>query len=196
MSLLDWLQHSQDQILYLTGKSGCGKSSLLEAFVIPQLKSSAPSFVIFKIRAYQDPLNAVRQELCRPGVIWQQSAPGDTVPISTLLEIACADVAPRPILIVVDQFEEFVILRNDEQQAHFAALLNYLYQKPIQGLTLLFVMRGDYMGLTNNLALPKFLQEMNWITLPPSNRGFPMDTSSLRSGCGSALSITRMRRAP
>lgn len=95
MSLLDWLQHSQDQILYLTGKSGCGKSSLLEAFVIPQLKSSAPSFVIFKIRAYQDPLNAVRQELCRPGVIWQQSAPGDTVPISTLLEIACADVAPR-----------------------------------------------------------------------------------------------------
>jgi hypothetical protein len=42
ITVLRWLQRTDERILILTGSSGTGKSSLLNAFVIPELRKVAP----------------------------------------------------------------------------------------------------------------------------------------------------------
>jgi chromosomal replication initiation ATPase DnaA len=93
--VLDWVRNSQEQILYLTGKSGCGKTSLLDAFVVPQLMLSTSGFMVIKVRGYQHPVNALQEELRRPGVIWQETESRKSVPISTLLKLASRQVHPQ-----------------------------------------------------------------------------------------------------
>lgn len=47
------------------------------------------------------------------------------------------------ILLVIDQFEEFLILRKEQEHRAFVAFLNELLSAPIQDLLLLLVFRGD-----------------------------------------------------
>ncbi len=68
---------------------------------------------------------------------------------------------------VVDQFEEFVILQDRERQQRFRQLLSSLRVQPIRGVSFLLALRSDYIGLTEQLALPPRMQGINWKELPP-----------------------------
>src|SRR5947209_2304366 len=73
-------------------------------------------------------------------------------------------------------FEEFVILHEETQRQAFEQLLASLVENPIGGLTLLIVLRSDYVEVLEKLALPKLVQDTNWKAVPPftepAARGF------------------------
>ena len=66
-------------------------------------------------------------------------------------------------IIVLDQFEEFVILADPERQKAFAALLAELHAKPVKGLKLLLVLRSDYQTAIDELGLSALRQGENWV---------------------------------
>ena len=164
LEILRWLEDNKGPVLYLTGLSGSGKSSLLTAWVLPNLERQ--NTLVIRLRGYQDPLTLLEQELQKPGVIWQRPSEerGD---IRSLLERACRYIRPRRLLIVLDQFEEFVILQDAERQQHLGQLLSSLRQQPIGEVTFLLVFRSDYIGLIEKLSLPPLLQDANWKEVPP-----------------------------
>jgi hypothetical protein len=159
--ILRWLEQQTSPIVYLTGLSGSGKSSLLAAFVLPKLERK--DTVVLRLRGYQDPVAVLEQELLRPGVIWQNPT-AEAGGVRPLLERACRR---RRLLVVLDQFEEFVILQDPDKQQRFEQFISALCQQPVAGLTFLFVFRSDYIGLIEKLALPPLNQNTNWKEVPP-----------------------------
>ena len=206
--VLDWLQRSTALPLYITGDSGSGKSSLLNAYVLPQLRTM--QWTVCEARAWQDPEAALREALQQH---LQEIPPspreaGNAVELSTLTNqivgrqpfaaktnrvpsrhrdadlllnstalphgggfdksASSSSVKPttrelieaviqhsgQRLLIVLDQFEEFIIIAKPEIQAAFAALLADLRNQPIAGLTLLLVLRREYETLLADAGLP------------------------------------------
>jgi Leucine-rich repeat (LRR) protein len=162
--VLEWLARPASPLLYLTGQSGSGKSSLLAAWVIPHLVRQGVR--VIRLRGYQDPLSTLERELQKPGVIWQKSLP-DPGDLRSLLERSCRYLRPERLLVVLDQFEEFVILQDTYRQRQFEQFLLSLRQSPIPDLVFLFVLRSDYIGLVEKLSLPPLAQETNWKEIPP-----------------------------
>ena len=142
----------------MTGASGTGKSSLLSAWVIPKLEKC----VVIQLRGYENDLLArIKDKLLEPGVIWDK-APGKTDDLRSLLDRATQRLGGRRLLIVVDQFEEFLILKDEGQQRPFQ---QFLSERPIGGLTFLLVFRQEYEGLINDQPWPKPLdtnREVIW----------------------------------
>ena len=58
---LDWIRKSSQLPLYFTGDSGSGKSSLLNASLLPKLREEG--WTVVEARAWQDPLGAIREAL-------------------------------------------------------------------------------------------------------------------------------------
>jgi len=71
--VLKWLKGAPSRVMYLTGSSGAGKSSLLEAWVLPKLKRDGVT--IIRLRGYKDPAQGLEDELKRPGTIWNTDVP-------------------------------------------------------------------------------------------------------------------------
>jgi Leucine-rich repeat (LRR) protein len=162
--VLRWLDQSRSSLLYLTGWSGSGKSSLLTAWVLPKLIRK--DTVVIRLRGYQDPVGVLHQELERPGVIWQKP-PQEACSIELLLDRACRHIKPKRLLVILDQFEEFVILQDPRKQERFVQLASSLGEKPGDELALLMVFRSDYIGFTEKLGLPLLDQNRNWREVPP-----------------------------
>ena len=161
--ILRWLEHRISPVLYLTGLSGSGKSSLLAAAVLPRLERK--DTLVIRLRGYQDPVAALEQELLRLGVE-SNNPTAEAGGGRALLERACRDLRPRRLLVVLDQFEEFVVLQGPDKQQRFEQLMLALRQ-PIDELTFLFVFRSEYIGLIEKLALPPLNQNTNWKEVPP-----------------------------
>jgi hypothetical protein len=66
------------------------------------------------------------------------------------------------LLIVLDQFEEFLILGTPERQRAFATMLADLNKRPIKGLKILLVVRSDYQTALEEVGLPRLLQGENF----------------------------------
>jgi hypothetical protein len=50
--VLSWLKGTKETVTVLSGSSGTGKTSLLQAFVIPELCESKPPFTVLLIRGF------------------------------------------------------------------------------------------------------------------------------------------------
>jgi len=146
---LEWIEKSNQIPLYLCGDSGSGKSSLLNAFVLP--KMSEQGWTVVEARAWQDPERAMRDALLKlPG---PRRRNAKSQGLRETVEDA-AKQAPDRLLIVLDQFEEFVILGKPEQQQKFAAFVAELKSRPVKGLALLLVMRSEYQVPLEEIGLP------------------------------------------
>jgi hypothetical protein len=146
--VLEWLKKTTLVPLYLTGDSGSGKSSLLNAFVLPKLRES--DWTVLEIRAWQDPEGALREAMSKFSTARRQKEG------RTLREIV-EDVAKRTskrLLVVIDQFEEFLILAGPERHWEFAVFIDEIQTHPVKGLTLLLVLRSDYQMLLEEIGLP------------------------------------------
>jgi Leucine-rich repeat (LRR) protein len=155
--VLNWLEKSQYVPLYLTGDSGSGKSSLLNASVLPVLRNRG--WTVVEIRPKQDPAAALRDALGQPSALLPQRQ-GEPQAIRNLIE-AAARRAGEQLLLVLDQFEEFVILGKPEQQQKFAALLADLRSNPVKKFILLLVLRSDYQAFLEDIGLPPLRQGEN-----------------------------------
>jgi hypothetical protein len=121
--VLRWIRETKRPVLFLSGVSGSGKSSVLEAYILPMLKADGWGAEL--VRSFDDPLPQL-----------------DAV-------LATWSAADSRLLIVFDQFEEFVILEDRvsaEERRQFIARVRELRQKPPAGLCLLFSFRRDYMN--------------------------------------------------
>lgn len=163
--ILEWIRQGSEPLLYLTGRSGTGKSSLLDASVLPKLKEGTESaFQVISVRSYRDPTDELRKVLCEPGRIWK-SPPDDD--LRQLLEKATLHLRPKRLLVVVDQFEELLILHDDEGQHAFLELLHSVSNDLIPGLCVLLVARSDYLGRIAELNLSTLETHRTWVEICP-----------------------------
>ncbi|MSP01772.1 MAG: hypothetical protein EXR07_12100 [Acetobacteraceae bacterium] len=147
--VLDWVRTSASLPLYLTGDSGSGKTSVLSAFVLPALRDQG--WIVVEARAFQTPEGMLREALRRlPGM--PRPRAGKEPATRALVEAAAH--AGQGLLLVLDQFEEFVILASPQEQTAFLALLADLRDKPIPGVRMLLSLRSDYQALLQDIGLP------------------------------------------
>src|SRR5262245_27820549 len=92
-------------ILY--SQSGLGKSSLLQALVIPRLKESGALVVDFDEWARDSPTDALHQKLLDAAPTFEGTVDGRA---PSLLGLAqwISRTAHQPVILVLDQFEEFL----------------------------------------------------------------------------------------
>jgi len=116
----------------LYGSSGVGKSSVLMAGVVPQLRRERPHTPVVVFRSwvgadFQSALTrACIEEVWRDGV--EQPRPAETLPLDEVLR-ACAEAAHETVLVLLDQFEEFFLYHpksSDPEsfEAQFARAVN------------------------------------------------------------------------
>ena len=114
---MDWLSRADAMPLYLTGDSGSGKSSVLNAYVLPELRDAG--WTVVEARAWQDPEAALTDAISKLAAARKWKL-GGTQNLRALLE----NVARRVdggLLLVLDQFEEFVILAEPGRRESFTA---------------------------------------------------------------------------
>ena len=155
--VLRWIETSRDATaalhcvpLYLTGDSGSGKSSILNAWVLPTLRER--NWTVIEARAWQDPGTALRDALL-PLLSARRPRQDGEPALRALIENVARRSGGR-LLIVLDQFEEFIILGSEERQKAFAALVADLRNDPVAGVVFLLVLRSDYQMLLEELNLP------------------------------------------
>jgi Leucine-rich repeat (LRR) protein len=153
--VLDWLMRREGGPLYLSGDSGTGKSSLLQSFVLPALRSKGWTALV--TRSHDDPEAALRRVI--------GTEPTEAADIRALLLTKVPRRAGAGLLLVVDQFEEFPILQGTapaDALRRLHALLDRLAGEPIKGLRLLLVLRKDYEPFIERLGLPQLRHGDNW----------------------------------
>ncbi len=167
--ILNWFKRSDETLLYLMGRSGVGKSSLLNAYVLPHLFDD---FRIIHLRGVRAPLGRLRDALLKPENIWQDPSGKEVLSTLDLLSSAAEHVTRRGgrkgLLLVFDQFEELLILHERESKAvaDVIELLQSCLQDPTAGLQILLVMRSDYDGRLRDLGLPTLRQGENYEIVP------------------------------
>ena len=135
--VLDWIERSANVPLYLTGDFGSGKTSLLNAFVLPTLRERGWTVIEARVGGILEA--ALRSALAEGSGTRRSRLAGGN--LCDMIQTA-ARRAPAGLLLVLDQFEEFVILGKPEQQRDRAALVADLSRSQIKGLGLLVVLRS------------------------------------------------------
>ncbi|MGF1464057.1 MAG: ATP-binding protein [Maricaulaceae bacterium] len=164
-----WLSHSSRSLLYLYGASGAGKSSLMAAGVLPKLRKD--DWLTITARVDEDPEAGLRQALREAKDVFDTPPPDDTS-LADLIDRAAehARAKGRTTLLVLDQFEEFLILHDEAERGGLAALLQDLHDSPRRGFKLLCVFRTDYRALLYKGGLPPAQDGETSVELAPFNR--------------------------
>jgi Leucine-rich repeat (LRR) protein len=185
VKILNWVRSTKASLLYLSGASGVGKSSLLAAEVLPKLRDGG--WAVIETRLFGAPVECLRTAILDAGGLFAKK-PAAELSLRALL-VKAAEARMRkggaPLLLVVDQFEEFLILHREEERATFADFLSDLVNNPIDGLRLVLVFRSDYRPLVFKLDLPPLVAGENWQELAPYDRG---EATSFLQGGGRVLS--------
>jgi hypothetical protein len=146
--VLQWLRGTEQPLLFLSGVSGAGKSSVLQGYVLPKLKEEG--WRIDEISEFTDPLGRLQSALA----------------------------APRRrgirLLVVFDQFEEFIILegqKSTEEQHRLLARLHEFREAPLPAACLLFAFRSEYYNAVVGLDLTELGSRSTYIEIAPFERG-------------------------
>jgi hypothetical protein len=111
------------RLTLLYGASGVGKTSLLLAGAAPRLEQAEPPYETLYMRALEDPALVIRLALQRRLPEASLSTEGGLVDLIH----AATRALGRPLVLLLDQFEEFFIRLSPEFRAAFIAELGALY---------------------------------------------------------------------
>jgi hypothetical protein len=167
VAALAWLRGSTRTLLYLSGPSGAGKSSLIGAAVLPRLRDEGWETLVVRVYA-ADPEAALRDALLSRKDLYR-SLPSRNTSLRTMLDRAAAErkrAGSAALLVVIDQFEEVLILDDDAARAPVVELLRSLDRDPVPGLRLLCVFRSDYREWLFKHVLPASVAGANTFELP------------------------------
>ena len=150
--LCDQILSGRLTILY--AQSGLGKSSLLRALAIPQLESNEAHVDYFDSWAHEDPFAVLRERVIELAAGAGVPDPGRGSP--TLLELVrlVNKVAGRSVILILDQFEEFLVHHGQEidpLRAELAALI----RSPKVDATVVLALREEFLA-----ALEPFRQHI------------------------------------
>ena len=130
----------------LMGESGCGKTSFLQAGVLPQfLRPDCECCGVYVRFSDQEPLVAIRQALSKQLEIPMEwlTAETDMHPFLELLTQAVT-AADKPMVLFLDQFEQWYVhaKRPDDRQPFLQGLMAW-YRQPMPDVKILVSIRSD-----------------------------------------------------
>jgi hypothetical protein len=126
------------RLVVLYAKTGCGKSSLINAGVRPRLDQlEYPSLLI---RVERDPAGSALAALREAGLV----APGATPPAFLAMIKEATAKLEMPLVLFLDQFEEFFVYLPAARQQDFIADLGKLYDDPNSGVHIVLSMREEF----------------------------------------------------
>ena len=165
-----WVKATPHSVNYLCGPSGVGKSSLIHACLLPRLEVTGWRTAVVRVDA--DPVERIRHAVVSiPDLLHNGEA--NTLPLPGLLAAVSKRIGQSgqpPLLIVIDQFEEFLILNDAADRRPLSDFLRGLADAPLKGIRLLLVFRSDYRELLFKLKLPRFLPMETAFQLAPFRR--------------------------
>jgi hypothetical protein len=126
------------------------------------------------LRPYDSPLDEITTALLRPGAIWRKPPPATAVAVRDLIEQAAERVQRdgKRLLLVIDQFEEALILCGNEMKLALSSLLCDLGERPVSGVKVLLSLRAEYLNDLPGLGLrdPAFGTGQNAFEVRPFTR--------------------------
>jgi WD40 repeat protein len=120
-------------LLMVIGPSGSGKSSLVFAGLLPELKKRTPSWEVLSLRPQQTPASNLNRRLL--GVIEQ--------PEEAVARYLTSSYGANRLLLIVDQFEECFTLATKQEREQFFALLQEL--RKVKTCTVVLTLRAVFL---------------------------------------------------
>lgn len=143
-ALFDLVAHNEFRFGVLFGDSGCGKTSLLRAGLLPKLWEEG--YVPIYCRSYKDPLTAVTEE-CRKRI--PTVCREDELPFELIKRVS--EDAGLGLVLICDQFEEFFVsFKSKREREPFISFLAACHSCAGLRVKFLFSMRSDFLYLISS----------------------------------------------
>lgn len=134
---------SQLRILTLFGESGCGKTSLIRAGLIPELEQNHECATLY-VRLYNHPVKSLREGLRAIGKS-DVPAAGTTPTLFAELQAAQERSGKGKLILFIDQFQEFFINPiSEEERKLFFDFVRETVSAASVSCKLVFALRSDY----------------------------------------------------
>lgn len=159
-------------LVMVAGASGSGKSSLVRAGLLPQLRQRVQGFRAFKMKPGSDPFARLKHCLIDGGLEEREVELITATGPEALSQLSLLRPEGESWLLLIDQFEELFTLceRSERREGFIASLLHVLAQKE-EAFSIVLTMRLDFFDRFD--TYPQLLQwvrdGLQFVTSPHSD---------------------------
>lgn len=152
------------KLMVLYGKSGFGKTSLIQAGIIPLLIRNG--YLPIYARCAGDPVTSIKiNTVDRIRQLGESTREDARTQIQQAVSMPLPDfvrrvgeVDPRPLIVFIDQFEEFFISLGDATREQFERELSECVNSPYIGAVFVLSLREDFLPELDELRLPRIFE--------------------------------------
>lgn len=145
MEVWQQLERRKVRFVWLHGRSGVGKTSFIQAGLLPILWSNQWYPIYVRLLDNTPPL-ALQKTILRTH--WQAQLELAQRNLGPFLQEVSRYLGRRPVLLIFDQFEEFFTRLSPLQREEFATELSHCLGEIGANISFLFSLRGEYFGET------------------------------------------------